>query len=299
MKITILSHNNDGVDNSAKKLVQSVIDNSDFDANVLDFRKILWERENHYTEVGEIVIPRVTRMGKATTIMIVKELERMGKFIFPDTLLRDLNLGNKNYQQSLISSANIMNCIETFTIVYSGDVKKLVDSGKLNFPFIFKPNSSSEGRGIFVVNSLEEWGKLVIDMKVPDGKYFNFCIQNFIPNNHDYRVYVIGGKTAAAMKRFRTTGYLNNFSQGGSVEGIVLNSEIGKTISELAEKVCKAANIDVAGIDILEDLNGKLYFMEINTSAQWEGLEIATGIDIGKIYLEECLKQYEIWKSKR
>jgi glutathione synthase/RimK-type ligase-like ATP-grasp enzyme len=60
-------------------------------------------------------------------------------------------------------------------------------------------------------------------------------------------------------------------------------------------EICRYANIEVAGIDILEDLDGNLYFMEINTSAQWEGLELATGVDVSKIFIDECLRKYNLW----
>lgn len=298
MKISILSKSEGGV-NSATKLKVYIEKKYGYDVNIFDLRNDLGNREDYYKQMGEIIIPRNTRTGRITTCTILHELEHLGKFVFPRTLMEDTNLGNKIYQQSIVKSLGIIETIPSFVINYPKDLHKILENGKLRFPFIIKPTTGSEGKGIVIFKNIDEWNTFENEWAEPKGKFFSYIIQNFIENDHDYRIFVVGEKAIGIMKRSRTTGFVNNFSQGGMVSKVELESEIGKKLADISTNLCKRLKVDVAGVDIIEDKNKKLYFMEINTTAQWSGLEIATGVNVEEEFINECLRKYKLFLANK
>lgn len=76
----------------------------------------------------------------------------------------------------------------------------------------------------------------------------------------DVRVYVLGGKIYAAVKRTgRPEGFLANFSKGGHALAVSLTDSQRK----LVEQVLDVLPIDYAGIDFIEDADGNWYLGEI------------------------------------
>jgi gamma-F420-2:alpha-L-glutamate ligase len=85
----------------------------------------------------------------------------------------------------------------------------------------------------------------------------------------DLRVWVIGGRAIAVMKRVAPEGeFRTNISTGGHGEPFTLTEEI-KSISE---KTANLFGLDIAGIDLLYD--GKNYKVcEANSSPGFEGID--------------------------
>lgn len=112
---------------------------------------------------------------------------------------------------------------------------------------------------------------------VPDG---SFVLQQFIPNEFDYRILVFGGKPRLAIKRSRVSDdtHVNNTSKGG--EGRLIDlKDMDKLILDLAVKAAEAVGrLELGGVDIIIDSNtGKPYVLEVNKSPQ-----IETGSNIDK-----------------
>jgi RimK family alpha-L-glutamate ligase len=157
------------------------------------------------------------------------------------------------------------------------------------FPVILKGSGGDRGTRVFKADSLEELEKLVRDLRkteTEEGK--RYMVQEFIDNEGDYRVLVLGEKVLGVMKRSRQKEgeFRNNFSMGGKVEVADLPEEI----KEMAVRAAKVCGLMVAGVDVMprfkmDRLSNKpedYVILEVNKGPQFKGFMEATGIDVPK-----------------
>lgn len=156
------------------------------------------------------------------------------------------------------------------------------------FPLIVKSTGGSMGADNWLVHTFQELANVV-------SKPHNFMlvVQQYIPNDFDYRVLVFGGKVRAVIKRSRldTTTHLNNTSQGGQGD-IVPLEEFPSELADIALQAAAATyRSDLAGVDIIVDtVTHKPYVLEVNKSPQIEtGSNIDTKTRIFTDYAQECL----------
>ncbi len=154
--------------------------------------------------------------------------------------------------------------------------------GQINFPVILKGSGGDRGTNVFKINNLEEMEKKVRELRkleVEGGK--RYMLQEFIPNDGDYRILVLGNKVLGAMKRISgdfEKEFRNNFSVGGKVEIV----DIPKSIKKIAIKAAKTCGLLVAGVDVVYrdgDVK-KPVIWEVNKGPQFWGFMEATGIDV-------------------
>ena len=162
--------------------------------------------------------------------------------------------------------------------------KKL--STKIDYPVILKVNAlglGKQGRGVFKIKTPDELIDTVEDYKDIANR---FILRQFIPNEGDIRVFIVGYKAIGAMKRTPKGGdFRSNISQGGHGEVFDLNSN--PKIKEIAEKLAKLIRAEIAGVDIMLDANtGKPYVLEINHGPQFLGIESLAGINVAEKIIE-------------
>ena len=158
----------------------------------------------------------------------------------------------------------------------------MVNKDLFNFPVILKGSGGDRGTRVYKADSLEQLEKLVRDLRkseTEDGK--RYMLQEFIPNNGDYRVLVLGEKVLGVMKKGSSQSedeFKNNYSAGGKVEV----AELPEEIEQLAIKAAKACGLAVAGVDVAFrnfDVK-KPVIWEVNKGPQFKGFMQATGIDV-------------------
>lgn len=149
------------------------------------------------------------------------------------------------------------------------------------FPVILKGSGGDRGTRVYKADNLQELEKLVRDLRkseTEDGR--RYMLQEYIPNDGDYRVLVLGEKVLGVMKRSSQSKseFKNNYSAGGKVEVADLPEEI----KELAVKAAKACGLAVAGVDVAFRDNdfSKPIIWEVNKGPQFKGFMKATGIDV-------------------
>lgn len=137
-----------------------------------------------------------------------------------------------------------------------------------NFPLIVKSVAGSMGASNWLVENFKEFAEIV---QIPLEQMV--VVQNFVPNDSDYRVLIFGGKVKAVMRRSRQSEdtHVNNTSAGGRGDMITLE-QFPDEWKEIALKAAAAVNrSDLAGVDIITDLEtGKPYVLEVNKSPQIE-----------------------------
>lgn len=147
---------------------------------------------------------------------------------------------------------------------------------------VLKPLFGSQGIGVHLV---DQQSGLIHDEKFA-GIYY---LQRFIErkNNEftDIRVLVIDGVAKAAMLR-RGQDWLTNRAQGASCEAINIDSEI----AALAVAACKVLDIDYAGVDLMQDKEGRFYIIEVNSIPAWYGLQNVVDFNIASCLIDSFVK---------
>ena len=104
-------------------------------------------------------------------------------------------------------------------------------------------------------------------------------LQRYIEHaGSDLRVFVLGKRVLAAMRRHANGHWRTNVAQGGKAEKIDVSSEL----EDLALRASTAVLAPLAGVDLLPGLDGQTYVLEVNAVPGWRALASVTGMDIAR-----------------
>ena len=155
-------------------------------------------------------------------------------------------------------------------------------AAEIGYPIVVKLTRTGKGAGVYKFDDQKELAEFISRVKENGNEAKNYLLQEFIDYKYDLRVLIIGDKIYC-MRRIPGEGeFRANFSLGGSVEKFDLD-EAGK---KLAIAALDAVDISIGGVDILIDKEGRRYILEVNHTPGFTGMEKATGLNIGKIYLD-------------
>jgi glutathione synthase/RimK-type ligase-like ATP-grasp enzyme len=163
----------------------------------------------------------------------------------------------------------------TFTSSNREIKRRFLKNPPLTYPLIIKADDGYGGHNNFLVHNYKE-----LKNTLNAHKDLTFVVQEFIPNDCDYRCVVLGGEIKFVLKRSRDKNrdiHVNNTSAGG--EGIDVPLD---TISaEAQQMVVAAAKVlgrdGFAGVDLMIDSEtGKPYILEVNQTPQ---IEIGAAVD--------------------
>ncbi|RXF74624.1 ATP-grasp domain-containing protein [Hansschlegelia zhihuaiae] len=141
---------------------------------------------------------------------------------------------------------------------------------------VLKPLFGAQGKGLIRLKP----GDALPAPEEVGGVYY---LQEFVASRgsrlaggaHDWRVFVLDGRPLAAMIR-RSPGWITNIFQGAEGEAADASGEIGA----LAVRAAAAVGADYAGVDLIEDEDGRFLILEVNSMPAWKGLCQATGVDV-------------------
>lgn len=150
----------------------------------------------------------------------------------------------------------------------------LEKASELEFPLILKKTKGRKAEGVYKVKSLGSLKRLLRSYEKKD----RLMIQEYIDNDFYLRLMVVGGQVIGAMKRNKSMG------SGQRVKSEDYN--VTKEQEDLAIKGAKALNIDIAGIDMMVDKNGKNYILEVNRSPQYITFMKKTNINVPEKIVE-------------
>jgi glutathione synthase/RimK-type ligase-like ATP-grasp enzyme len=136
-----------------------------------------------------------------------------------------------------------------------------------DFPVIVKDKSGTRGERNFLIHSHDEL--LAIIQAHPD---VTFTLQEFIPNDGDYRVWVVGGEVKLVIQRRAASGsHLNNTSQGGQAK-IVPISDLPANVLQDCIRAAAFYGREISGVDIIRRAGSDdFYCLEVNRAPQAEG----------------------------
>ncbi|HEU4914335.1 MAG TPA: hypothetical protein VFT16_02920 [Candidatus Saccharimonadales bacterium] len=138
------------------------------------------------------------------------------------------------------------------------------DAIPFDYPFVIKDQNGKKGRLNYLVQNKEE---ALAALSTPGET--EFVIQEYIPNDGDYRVLIMGGEIALIIHRQSEAGaYLNNTSQGGTAQ-LIDPAELDKSMLDDALRAAALDEVEVAGVDLMIDNRTcRHYIMEVNSSPQ-------------------------------
>lgn len=164
-------------------------------------------------------------------------------------------------------------------------IESVIDG--FEFPLIVKSSVGRQGRGVFKVENVEELKNKVKELEDISP---SCVIREFIPNDGDIRIFTVGYKAIGAMKRTPTdkNEFRSNISVGG--KGEKLDLSLYPEVQDMAEKLSKLTQTEIAGVDIMLNKNtGDPYILEINPGPQFLGFEKFTRINAAL----EIIKYFE------
>ena len=140
------------------------------------------------------------------------------------------------------------------------------------YPFVAKPAAGHGGKGVSMIRNAEDLAA-----------FREACGEKAVAQpaaselGRDMRVYVVGGKPAAAMLRESDTDFRSNFSLGGSAR-LIPAEEIPAEALEIVRRVCGLLPLHYAGVDIMRD-KGRFILNELEDPVGARMLFINTDID--------------------
>lgn len=155
-------------------------------------------------------------------------------------------------------------------------------AGELGGDVVVKPLFGSEGRGL-VRASDPELVRRACQAIARLGSVL--YVQKYIVNHgHDVRAFVIGEQVIGAIKRHVPRGdWRSNVAVGGRAEPVPVEPEI----ESLAVRSARAVGARVAGVDLLQAVDGRWFVLEVNAVPGWKALAAATGTDVAARVLRE------------
>lgn len=137
---------------------------------------------------------------------------------------------------------------------------------------VMKPLFGSQGKGLMLLDPRsmlpagDEYGGIY---------YLQRYVEPYADQPCDYRVFVIGGRAIAAMRRFGA-GWVHNVAQGAQCERVVPEGDL----ADLAIRAVSAASCDYAGVDIMRSRDGTFTVLEVNGIPAWRGLQSVVDVDL-------------------
>ena len=138
---------------------------------------------------------------------------------------------------------------------------------------VAKPLFGSQGTGLRLIEKAAD----LQNNEGLQGVYYLQAFQEKMTEQwSDVRVFVIGGRVVAAMRRSNNRHWVTNRARGGRCEPLALDD----TLTRLAEAAARAIDIDYAGVDLIPLADGGYTITEVNSIPAWQGLQSVVDIDI-------------------
>ena len=196
----------------------------------------------------------------------------------PTTIERTVD---KYYTMTLMEDAGLPT---PRTIVTEGFEEALSAFHELGGDIVVKPLFGSAGRGMVRISDIDTAYQVIRALEL--GRYV-YCLQEFVPHGcEDIRVFVVGGKVAAAMVRQGQT-WKTNVAQGAKASPL----DPDDTLQEMSILATQSLGAVYAGVDILAIDGGGYTLIEVNGIPGWRKLQEVTGVDLAEHLVDYVLSE--------
>lgn len=294
MKIAILSN---GPGNYSTRRLKEVAVGRGHEVDVIKYRDCYATIEKSGPTVwykGEplvgydAIIPRIANSMTKYGSMIVRQFEMQGAYTITSSI-SIVRSRDKLRSMQLLARAGV-GIPKTVVSRDNVDVDDLIEHLG-GTPVILKLARGTHGNGVVLAETKKAAKSVLQAFHVMDSEGTNILLQEFVKESAgiDIRVFVVGGKVVASMKRQSLDDdFRSNLHQGGAGEKIKLTDEERKT----AVKAARSMGLNVCGVDLMRSERGPLV-LEVNSSPGF-GIEKVTGRDVATPiieYLEQNAKR--------
>lgn len=150
-------------------------------------------------------------------------------------------------------------------------------------PVIIKLARGTHGNGVVLAETKKAAKSVLQAFYLHNEDGTNILLQEFVEESagEDIRVFVVGGRVVASMKRQSLDDdFRSNLHQGGEGTAVKLTDEEKKT----ALKAAKAMGLPICGVDMMRSSRGPLV-LEVNSSPGF-GIEKVTGRNVASRVIE-------------
>ncbi|HEX2029633.1 MAG TPA: RimK family alpha-L-glutamate ligase, partial [Nitriliruptorales bacterium] len=239
----------------------------------------------------DAVVPRIGASITFYGTAVVRQLEMMGVYVLnpADAIL---NSRDKLRALQLLSQHDIG--IPPTGFARRAELARSLLSRVEGPPAIVKLLEGTQGAGVIKVDSRTSFNA-TIDAFHSVGQ--NMLVQKFLSDGSgsDLRVIVVGRAVVAAMRRTaRTEDFRSNVHRGGSTQAVRPDTRTRRT----AVHAARLLGLGFAGVDLIETPDGPLV-IEVNSSPGLEGIEKATGVDLGEVVVHHVEAETARHRARR
>lgn len=286
MKIAILSN---GPGNYSTKRLKHIAESRGHEVDIIKYRDCYASIEKSQPMVWyhgkplvgyDAVIPRIASSMTRYGSMIVRQFEMQGVYTLTSSIAITRSR-DKLRSMQLLARAGV-GIPKTVVSRGAADVDDLLEhlGGS---PVIIKLARGTHGNGVVLAETKKAAKSVLQAFYVMDQDGTNILLQEFVKESAgmDIRVFVVGGKVVASMKRQSLDDdFRSNLHQGGAGETIKLTDEERKT----AIKAARSMGLNLAGVDLMRSARGPL-ILEVNSSPGF-GIEQVTNRDVATAIIE-------------
>jgi [lysine-biosynthesis-protein LysW]---L-2-aminoadipate ligase len=160
----------------------------------------------------------------------------------------------------------------------------------IGYPALIKPLVGSWGRLVVpLVDRASAEGVLEYAAALPGPQAHLGYVQELIDKpGRDIRVIVVGGQVLGAIYRIGEA-FRTNVALGGRAR----QCEVTPEITKLSLDAAAALGADIAGVDLIEDGDGRLLVLEVNHRVEFSGFQSALGdrVDVADHIVDHLLER--------
>lgn len=153
---------------------------------------------------------------------------------------------------------------------------------ELGFPLIIKESVGSLGKGVYLVNDMQELADTLDKIKLKPHLLQEFIADSF---GRDIRAIVIGGRVVGGMLRQTAGGFRSNIAEGGTGKACNISGDL----ADIAVKAADILQLDYCSVDFLLDKDGKYKICEVNSNAFFYMFERVTKINVAQLYARHII----------
>jgi len=147
---------------------------------------------------------------------------------------------------------------------------------------VAKPLFGSQGKDLQLISKPED----ITNFKVYNKIYY---LQRFVQTSEegafDWRIFVIADQVIASMKR-EGVDWISNVANGGKCYSAVINEQF----ADIAKDAVNAVDMHYAGVDVMQDLEGKLWVTEVNSIPAWKGLQSVNNFNVAQLLVKDFIR---------
>jgi RimK family alpha-L-glutamate ligase len=145
-------------------------------------------------------------------------------------------------------------------------------------PLVLKPLFGSQGKGLRLISGSAD----LPPSEQVGGVYY---LQRYLPARgevfRDHRLFVCGGHVIAAMTR-QSDHWVTNIHMGAKAAPFSPDA----AATDIAVRAAAAVGACYAGVDIIQDSEGRHWVLEVNSMPGWKGLQRVTAASIAEQVVE-------------